>query len=42
MFLAVPAICRIGMSSMMVFNNFSDSRFLEILEELEIRKAAEC
>ena len=41
MLFGVSALCRGVLSVLMLFHNFSDSRFLSILEELKIRKGAE-
>jgi sugar (glycoside-pentoside-hexuronide) transporter len=41
MLFGVSAICRAVLSVLMLFHNCSDSRFLEILEELKIRKVSE-
>ncbi len=41
MLFGVSAVCRGLLSVLMLFHNFSDSRFLSILEELKIRKVSE-
>jgi len=41
MLFGVSAFCRGVLSVLMLFHNFSDSRFLGILEDLKIRKGAE-